>query len=123
MPIVAAFILEFIKKYWKYILLVIAVISAFTYMSIVFRHAKEYKVEKKEIQTQQKNIIDLSNTLQKQKDYTVDVEKNTNELEQSNMNIETESKKNSATFHNNLNAAPQNISGDFNKMFGDFNNE
>lgn len=121
MPIIAAFILEFVKKYWKYIVLAILLLSAFTYISIIFKHAHEYKIEKKEIQTQQKNIVDLSNTLQKQKDYTVDVEKNENELEQSNIDIQTNSKKETETFHKNIETSPQNISGDFNTMFKEFN--
>lgn len=76
---------------------------------------------KKEIQTQQKNIVDLSNTLQKQKDYTVDVEKNENDLEQANIDIQTNSKKETETFHKNIETSPQNISGDFNTMFKEFN--
>lgn len=54
MPIIAAFILEFVKKYWKYIVLAILLLSAFTYISIIFKHAHEYKIEKRNSNTTEK---------------------------------------------------------------------
>lgn len=119
----ALLILAFVKKYWKYILLFFVILSVFTYVSITLKHAHEYKVEKKQIIQQNKTITNLSTTLQKQKDYTVDLEKNNNTMNQSNMNITTESKKQVKTFQKNIDTAPENVNKDFNDMFERFNNE
>lgn len=121
MPIIAGLVLEFFKKYWKYIALAMALLAFFLYMSVVFKHANEYKEEKKEVVSQQKTISNLSITLQKQKDFMVDVENNSNKLEQENISVNAESSSQNKTFKKNLDNDQQKVNDDFNNLFGRFN--
>lgn len=116
-------VLAFVKKYWKYILLVVVVLSIFTYCSIIIHEAKEYKTVSKEVKTQQKTIVDYSDALIKQKDYTVKVETNYNNLEKSNNDIVSTSKTETTKFNTTIKENPTKINDDFNDLFGRFNNE
>ena len=130
MPIILL-ALEFIKKYWVYFALGFIVLIITVYATHIFHQAHMYKQEKVIVSQQQKTISDYGTVLQKQKDYSIDLQSYQKDLISKTIQQQTQSVSQKEQFHNIINGTdskPKNVvakdvTDGFNNLFDGFNNE
>lgn len=123
--------LDFIKKYWVYFAIGFAVLLATAYAGHIYHEAHMYKQEKVVVAKQQKTITDYGVVLQKQKNYSVDMQTYENDLVTQTLSEQSKSVIQKENFQKVLgdatkktpNVISTDVTNSFNSLFDGFNNE